>query len=1196
MSAPIFLNFDLVNADLRNPFVGPRSLEEGQKIFGRERETQALYYKLSADRIVLLYSPSGAGKTSMIQAGLIPRLRENFDVWGPIRVNQQPKNAPAGANRYSLSCKLRIDPAAPLNDLSPSVTLSEFVLSRRAQLKVHRLEELKKLGEEDESDEADDNIALIFDQFEEVLTTDPLDLGTKKAFFKELGSLLQSDRHLWALFMIREDYLAQLDPYCDDLPTHLNSRFRIDLLARTEAQKAIESLARLGKPSRSFSEEAISRLMNDLSAVNVQQLDGKIVSAQGNSVEPLHLQVVCRNLWERLKGTQAVIEKTDVAKFGDVTEALAGYYAAAVVEIAPGDKRAQRRIREWVGKLITPADTRGQMQLGEGKTGGLDNATEVASLVHSHLIRGEKRAGATWYELSHDRLIRPVKEDNRRWLEANLSPLQKQAALWSQQDEPSGLLFRGEQLKAAEAEAANLELDPTETKFLQEAKRARTRRRTVVGSVAVVIVSLSVLAGLAIWQSVKARTAEHKADTALVQSLVNSGKGKLSTNSEVDDLASMVAVLEAEHKLRELKDATPDLREVVHGALQKVVYGIQERNRYRMEGNSTVEAAFNLDASQAAAVDDGGRIYRWDRSGRKLDDFQGPAGSIFMQGAAFTGDLNTLVTIDSAVKEDGEIARESNVRVWDVSLHRQNAELKPLGGDVYHVAIDPAGKMIATAGEGGLRIWDRGGVEITQFGTFQDRSTFVAFSPDGNQLAWYSDAGVRILDLTGGRTVRVLVHDKIPNHDDGEDVILEFVPKKHALMISGELYDLDTGRGPGVKTGATSFSPDGVWFAKSSDGIPEIYESSSGRNIAWLAGRKGDRFDAFGPGRLALTSGHDLQLWDLSPRFEAEFKNWRDTSSIASSLSPRLYATLGTSREYVNGNPMPQVGRDNAVTLWSPEGHRLAEFPTPSGNQIPQIALSPDSTKLAVCMNGNCRVWDTKNRSFKEVGILEDLVGLTAFSGKLAVASADQSKVEITDVSGSLLSKFSLPGGTFNIVLNPSQTLLISASPSGVDVWNLNGQRMGGFQRKLGKNFTLLEGSDSNRIAISGFAEEPNLKPTVFVYDQGGALVASFANSKNGAMSPDGKLLAVSGGSDDVPTIWDVETRKAVAQYSGNGDFQFSFTPDGKFVLIVGSDAPARLWRVETTEELVTEACQWIGGYLHNNPDVSPYDRQLCPQ
>jgi MoxR-like ATPase len=75
----------------RNPFVGPRPIQQGEPLYGRDAEVRELFNLLQARRIVVLHSPSGAGKSSLVQAGLIPRLVEGrFDVWKPIRVNFDP--------------------------------------------------------------------------------------------------------------------------------------------------------------------------------------------------------------------------------------------------------------------------------------------------------------------------------------------------------------------------------------------------------------------------------------------------------------------------------------------------------------------------------------------------------------------------------------------------------------------------------------------------------------------------------------------------------------------------------------------------------------------------------------------------------------------------------------------------------------------------------------------------------------------------------------------------------------------------------------------------------------------------------------------------------------------------------------------------------------------------------------------------
>ena len=56
-----------------NPYPGPRPFKRGETLYGRERETAELLDLLIAERIVLLSSPSGAGKTSLVQAALDAR-------------------------------------------------------------------------------------------------------------------------------------------------------------------------------------------------------------------------------------------------------------------------------------------------------------------------------------------------------------------------------------------------------------------------------------------------------------------------------------------------------------------------------------------------------------------------------------------------------------------------------------------------------------------------------------------------------------------------------------------------------------------------------------------------------------------------------------------------------------------------------------------------------------------------------------------------------------------------------------------------------------------------------------------------------------------------------------------------------------------------------------------------------------------
>src|SRR5512136_2559959 len=93
-----------------NPYIGPRAFHMGERIYGREREANELINLIVAERIVLFYSSSGAGKTSLIHAALIPRLlKMRFRVLPVARVDLNPSGSMAKnaeCNRYVFSALL----------------------------------------------------------------------------------------------------------------------------------------------------------------------------------------------------------------------------------------------------------------------------------------------------------------------------------------------------------------------------------------------------------------------------------------------------------------------------------------------------------------------------------------------------------------------------------------------------------------------------------------------------------------------------------------------------------------------------------------------------------------------------------------------------------------------------------------------------------------------------------------------------------------------------------------------------------------------------------------------------------------------------------------------------------------------------------------------------------------------------------
>ncbi len=505
---------------------------------------------LIAERIVLLYSPSGAGKTSLIQAGLLPELEdEGFQVLPVMRVSLEPppeqaQDLPSNCNRYVLSALLSLeegvaeDRQLPLTELA-GMTLAEY-LERRSpavQTSGSQREDAEATSETQPASarlsfEPDglasgtSRVVLIFDQFEEILTLDPTDRSLKTEFFTQLGEALR-DENVYALLAMREEFPAALDPYLRHLPTRLRTTFRLDLLGVEAAAQAMqEPAAQAGVP---LTGAAVTKLIDDLRSVRVQQPDGSMRERPGLYVEPVQLQVVCYRLWSHLPQGVTAIEETHIQEAGDVNAALAGYYADRVRAAATHTTVKERAIREWFGAhLITEQDIRGQVLRGAKQSQGLAN-TVIAPLVDAHLVRAENRRGATWYELAHDRLIKPVKKNNARWFHANLSPLQRQAALWETQNRSKGLLFRDDALTKAEHWAADHQEDvlPVEEEFLSacrevraQAQRERRKNRLIRISLLVAILMVVMATGAAVLAWRYYQNAVHQTQIAQIRPLV----------------------------------------------------------------------------------------------------------------------------------------------------------------------------------------------------------------------------------------------------------------------------------------------------------------------------------------------------------------------------------------------------------------------------------------------------------------------------------------------------------------------------------------------------------------------------------------------------------------------------------------------------------------------------------------------------
>jgi hypothetical protein len=420
-----------------NPFVGPRPFTAGHTLYGRAAELRDLLALILAEGVVILYSVSGAGKTSLIQSSLAPRLKAlGYDVLPPIRVSlPQPTPGEPRENRYLASAALALDEARP-KWAEPDLLES----ARRVTFQAY-LEELRDLRGTRSATQM-----LIFDQFEEILTLDPADESEKIQFFSEVGAALRNS-NCAALLVIREEWLGDLEQYLPLLSSSTPARYRLGLLRPEAAKEAIVAPACAKRVN--FSEEALQKLIRDLRQIRTRKAGGGTQVKEGLFIEPVQLQVVCHRLWdEKIGPTERsdqdpwiTINADDIGESGSTETLLKDFYAEAVAKAAPLLGGDERHVREWIEEfLIAQNGLRNQVLAGDESTGGMPTAV-LEALENARVLRREDRGGRMWYEITHDSLVAPILESNREWDERNATWLLRKARAWDATGRTFGALL-----------------------------------------------------------------------------------------------------------------------------------------------------------------------------------------------------------------------------------------------------------------------------------------------------------------------------------------------------------------------------------------------------------------------------------------------------------------------------------------------------------------------------------------------------------------------------------------------------------------------------------------------------------------------------------------------------------------------------------------------------------------------------------
>ncbi|MGJ6965728.1 tetratricopeptide repeat protein [Streptosporangium sp. G11] len=380
------------------PYVGLRPYDRSEHalFFGREREARDIATIWQATGLTVLFGASGVGKTSLLHAGVLPRVEpERADVLPIARVSPRgitslrPK---VPGNPYVLALLSAWAPDRPLPALA-GLTVSDFLAERPER-----------------TDRYGDPVPVLVavDQAEE-LFGGPLDREEERhGLLRQLARAVEEHDGLHLLLSLREEYLASVLPH--ERPLGRGSRARFQLLPLTRAAALDATTRPLERTGRFFAPGAAERLVDDLRTVPISNDEGQTTTLTLNTVEPVQLQVVCSALWESLPSGLREISVEHVNLHVNVDRFLTGFCDRMLTRVSAESGVTSSEIRSWLRKaFVTEHGTRNTVYEGLHETAGMPNAVAKA-LEDCHLLRGEHRLGIRWYELQHDRLIGSVRQ------------------------------------------------------------------------------------------------------------------------------------------------------------------------------------------------------------------------------------------------------------------------------------------------------------------------------------------------------------------------------------------------------------------------------------------------------------------------------------------------------------------------------------------------------------------------------------------------------------------------------------------------------------------------------------------------------------------------------------------------------------------------------------------------------------------
>jgi len=1158
-----------LDADVTNPYKGLRAFGEVDvaRFCGREALVGRLVDEVGSHSFVAIVGASGSGKSSLVHAGLVPRLR--------------------AADRRVVSMVPGDDPIGQLRNALLAVAVEEPAAGGVARLV------------ESVAEQAGGPLVVVIDQFEELWTLAPDDE--------------------------RERFLRGLVALVDDAPEGLVRvvvTIRADFFDRPLAHPALGRLiaAHPFAVTPMTAAELHEAVVVPASAVGVvfePGLDSAIVAEVANQPAGLPLlQFTLSELFDRRRGR--VIPRAAYDAMGGIAGAIASRAEDAYSSLAADEQAA---VRALLLRLVVPGDgtndTRRRLRYSELPP----DSVALAERFEEHRLLVADRDPVTrepTVEVAHESLLRSWPR-LRAWLDEDRDVLRRirhlgdAATAWNAVDRPESELYRGSRLDAAREvfDVRADELNQLEREFVVASieaaaaarsrdARARSRLRRGLAATAVALVVALIAGSIALVQRHNAQT---QANAAEVARLVSSSR---SLTSSKRDIAMLLAV----------EAARRDPGAATTSALQAALYDDPTFLRY-LRTTTKVGGAITF-APDVRSVYANPQDFAADPV--KIDLATGTTTPVPISLDADTG-VAQLIPLDERVAlvvylrrtpsgpipiervdlADGHVIATGTVVGEDATIavnpgHTQVAVTiaAPVGSSSRVVVLDVATmKEVAAVDEPGP-VYDGQG-NWYSFPAWIDNDRLAIGSPSGRVIVW--SPATNVVNLT--------INDP-PAEDSGDSAILAPTPDGSQLVVNGlerpglMAYDLATGAPSwgSVQTAARSVAvdPDAhvVWAQEAGAGSSRMfaYDLATGaRTTRQLDGQHGTVCDA-----------------QVSP----------DSSMIiTSSCNEGVLSVWSLDGATAFGAPLEGSGWGSSLNLWSRDGSYVALFrlDDPStveviderdGTRIPAPGVlasamdapiwRPDGVLQTVNEDTNHVVeFDPRTRAVRDTGVElagDDVQSNVALRDGVSIYGMADGTVNVVDVGrGVVVASMKTDGpGLGGVAFSPDgRRMFLAGQSQVVNIYDISSRTKVGELPTPAAN--LIASPDGKLIATAAFNGTIRFYDTTTLKEVGDALSGVSAFPAQLQFTPDGRTLITSG-LDNTMHFFDVASRREVGVPLAISGWGAPISPDSKTFAITTDAGVQRLsldrdqlsaaaCRAAGRDLTAAEWAQYIGGPQH---------------